>query len=334
MMQYFTEINIPEFPEKIDHSSKIIMMGSCFTENVGLKLEQLKFNIEINPFGILYNPISVANSIKILLNQRLFNGDDLFFRDGLWHSFAHHGKFSGNEKETVLENINARIKKSSRLLREADFLFLTFGTAWVYELKATGQVVANCHKVPAGEFRRFRLPVNNITEVYQSLLEELWLANPKLKIIFTVSPVRHWKDGAPGNQVSKATLIVAIDNIVGSFDNFPCWYFPSYEIVMDELRDYRFFADDMLHLSDVAVVHIYKKFESGLITEDSRKISDEIINIQKAINHRPFNKNTPEFKKFITKGLKKVNSLMKKHPYLNLLSEKEYFEKQLGGIKT
>jgi hypothetical protein len=330
-MRYFTEIEIPDFPFKIDYSSKIIMMGSCFAENIGSKLEQLKFDIDINPFGILYNPVSIANSLKILLDKRLFTPEDLFFRDGVWYSFSHHGRFASDDREKTLDQINSQIKISSENLRKADYLFLTFGTSWVYELILTGRIVSNCHKVPAGEFRRYRLSEPEITEIYQGLLEELRNINPKLNVIFTVSPIRHWKDGAVENQVSKATLILAINNILEGINKPACGYFPSYEVVMDELRDYRFYAEDMLHLSEVAINHIWGKFEKKFIQKEAQKIYSEIMKIQSAIGHRPFNRNTPEFEKFITNCLKKVNSLKEKYPNLNFISEKEYFEGQING---
>ena len=331
-MQFFTEIEIKPFDKKIGYQSKVMMMGSCFTENIGIRLEKFKFNIDLNPFGILYNPISVANSLKILKEKRYFKEDDFFFRDGLWHSFAHHGRFSAPDKTIVLDKINSVIETSSETLKTANFLFVTFGTSWVYELKSTRQVVANCHKVPSDEFHRFRLPETEITEVYVNLLKELWGINPGLQVFFTVSPIRHWKDGAVENQISKATLILAISNIV---DQFPsqCHYFPSYEIVMDELRDYRFYADDMLHLSDVAINHIWQKFENSLIDEKSRSLMSEIGKIKRAMEHRPFNRNTPEFNKFIKKSLDNVNMLQAKHPYLNLKLEKAYFNEQLPDFE-
>ncbi|MBN1820890.1 MAG: GSCFA domain-containing protein [Prolixibacteraceae bacterium] len=324
-MRFYTEVDIPDFPVKIDYSSKIMMMGSCFAEEMGAKMEKLKYNIDVNPFGILYNPVSIANSLKILIKKRMFNPGDLYFKDGLWFSFSHHGKFSSEDQEKVLKQVNLRISAGAENLRNADYLFLTFGTAWVYELKSTGQVVTNCHKVPEAEFKRYRLPVNEITEVFSDVLNELWLLNPKLQVVFTISPIRHWKDGAIENQVSKSTLLLAVNNIIESVENNQCSYFPSYEIVMDELRDYRFYAPDMLHLSEVATQYIWNKFEQALITEESGKISNEILKIQKAVEHRPVNRNTPVFKNFVTNSLFKIEELLKQYPNLNLNLEKEYF---------
>jgi hypothetical protein len=331
-MRYFKEVEIPEYSGKIDYSSGLVLLGSCFTEEIGNILRQLKFQVDINPFGILYNPASIANSLKILLERRFFNPDDLFLKEGRWYSFAHHSRFASVEKNQALDRINGRIQTGSENIRNAGYLFLTFGTSWVYALKATGRVVANCHKVPAPEFTRYRMETEEILELYSDLLEEIWRVNPGVKVIFTVSPIRHWKDGAIENQVSKATLIVAITKILERFKKQPCHYFPSYEIVMDELRDYRFYASDMIHLSEVAVTHIWEKFEQALIAEESQKIAREIRKIQKAILHKPMEFHSPEFEKFITHSLKKISLLQKKYSYLNLDSEREFFIKQRDSL--
>ncbi len=331
-MRYFKEVEIPEFPGKMEYSSGSVMLGSCFTGEIGEILRQLKFRVDINPFGILYNPVSIANSLKILLEKRFFTPDDLFFKEGRWFSFAHHSRFASEKRGQALEIINGRIQSGSENIRTADYLFLTFGTSWVYELKATGQVVTNCHKVPASEFNRYRLPVEEIFEVYSELLEEIWLVNPRVQVVFTVSPIRHWKDGAIENQISKATLIVAITRILEHFTNQQCHYFPSYEIVMDELRDYRFYATDMIHLSEVAVNHIWEKFEEALVAEESQMIAKEVRSIQKAMMHRPMAVHSPEYENFVTERLKKISNLQEKYPYLNLKPEKEFFIKQRSTL--
>jgi hypothetical protein len=329
-MKFFTEIEIPESPGKIDYSSKIIMMGSCFAENIGEKLGLLKFDIDLNPFGILYNPFSIANSLEFLIDKQLFNESDLHYGNGVWNSYSHHGRFASNDKKKSLELINSRITSGSENLKKANFLFLTFGTAWVYELIETGRVVSNCHKVPAGKFRRFRLTEAEIVKKYNSLLEKLVKINPGLKVIFTVSPIRHWKDGAVENQVSKSTLILAINRIIET--NPSCSYFPSYEIMMDELRDYRFYTGDMLHLSEVAINHIWGKFEKTFIQKEAQNISSEIKKIQEAVSHRPFNRDTPEFEKFIKQSFEETKKLASKYPFLDLKPEMDYFKEQINGF--
>ena len=297
-MNFFTEVEIPACPWKIDYPSGVTMMGSCFTENIGQKLADRKFNVDINPFGILYNPVSLANSLRFLMQPRPFSEADLFFDQGSWNSFMHHSRFSGTGREQVLTAMNQQLEQSSSFLKNARFLIVTFGTAWVYEWIQSGQVVSNCHKIPAKKFRRYRLSVDGIVENYCSLWAELLKFNPNIKLVFTVSPIRHWKDGAIENQRSKSTLLLAIDRIIKSCGNETCYYFPSYEILMDELRDYRFYSGDMLHLSDVAAEHIYSKFSKTMIAEDCLKLSADIVKISKAVMHRPLNpflKNTGNF---------------------------------------
>ncbi len=328
-MRFFTEIQIPEFPNQIDYSKSMMFLGSCFSENIGQKLIDLKFDVDMNPFGILYNPESIANSLRILLENRIFTENDLFQDQGLWNSFYHHSRFSDVDTEVALEKINNRISSSHEFLKKADFLVITFGTSWVYELLITGQIVFNCHKIPAAEFKRFRLGVFEITNVYRELLEQIWKFNPDLKVIFTVSPIRHWKDGAVENQLSKATLLLAIDQLIKGFGNQVCAYFPSYEIMMDELRDYRFYADDMLHISPVAVDYIFERFSKTAITIASREISKNMMKINKAISHRPVNPNTTEFKKFLEQTLVLINRMSEQFPTINLNAERNYFEQEL-----
>ncbi len=326
--KFQTIVDIPDYPWKTGYENKHVFMGSCFTENVGERMAGLKFPVDINPFGILYNPFSVANGLEILLNEREFKKADLIQHNGLWHSFSHHGRFSAMQEEEALAKINKRIKLSSVFLKEADYLFITFGTAWIYRRKKTGEVVANCHKIPAREFVRERLSVTQMLEKYTELLKALWANNPDLKVVFTVSPIRHWKDGAIENQRSKATLLLLVDELVSRFGNDKTAYFPSYEIVMDELRDYRFYAEDMLHLTNVAVNHIWGIFEKALLTEQSRLVAREVQKIRNAVNHRPINNASSGFGRFLESFLKKITELESKMPFLDLSSEKEYFMKQ------
>ncbi|MFY9151812.1 MAG: GSCFA domain-containing protein [Prolixibacteraceae bacterium] len=331
-MSFFTEIQIPEFPWKLDHSKKVMLLGSCFSENIGQKLLDLKYPVDMNPFGILYNPESIANSLKILLENRVFTEADLFQDQDMWNSFFHHSRFSDPDREVALQNINQRIQSSSEFLKKADFLMITFGTSWVYELKETGQIVSNCHKVAAAKFKRFRLGVYEITEVYRELLEEIWKVNPNLKVVFTISPIRHWKDGAVENQVSKSTLILSVDRLKTGFGDQACGYFPSYEIMMDELRDYRFYAEDMLHLSPVATDYIFDRFTRSLITKESVEISKMVQKIRKAFLHRPVNPATKEFERFVRSNLNEIWAMKSKFPELNFTEELNYFERELAAF--
>ncbi len=329
--KFYTPVTIPDYPWKTGYRKQSLFMGSCFTENVGQRMEALKYPVDINPFGILYNPVSVAGGLEALLRSTRFSRSDLIEHNGLWHSFQHHGRFSAADPEETLRTINERMDKSAEFLKNADFLFITFGTAWIYRFKKSGQVVSNCHKIPAGEFVRERLSVEQIVAVYQDLIPALRKANPKLKLVFTVSPVRHWKDGAHGNQLSKATLLLAIDQLVDLFSDY-CAYFPSYEIVMDELRDYRYYAADMLHLSEVAVDHIWQLFSESLIDRESQELAPKVQKIRSAIGHRPINPGTAEYRKFLRKMHKNTLELEQQFPYLNLKLEKEHFIRQLENL--
>ncbi|MEN8116953.1 MAG: GSCFA domain-containing protein [Bacteroidota bacterium] len=331
--KFQTIVDVPKFSWKTGYENKNLFMGSCFTENVGNNLTALKYDADINPFGILYNPTSVANGLEILLNKKVLNKNDLVRHNELWHSFSHHGRFSSPDVDVTLDNINSRIQSSSTFLKEAGFLFITFGTAWIYRYRKTNRVVSNCHKIPAGEFIRERLSVKEITEKFVWLLNEIWRQNADLKVIFTVSPIRHWKDGAIENQRSKASLLLAVEQIIDETGKERCAYFPSYEIVMDELRDYRFYAEDMLHLSDVAVNHIWDIFEESLIDKESREVAKRVQKIINAVNHRPINKNSKEYFNFLTQVLKKIDDLETKRPYLNFTLEKEYINVQFDELK-
>jgi hypothetical protein len=333
-MSFFTEIEISEFPYKMDYSKSMMLFGSCFSENIGQKLIDLKFQVDMNPFGILYNPESIAGSLKLLLKDHTFTEEDLFFDQGLWNSFYHHSRFSDVDREVVLEKINSRIKLSAEFLKTADFLVITFGTAWVYELINTGQIVSNCHKIPAKHFNRFRLGVNEISETYHHVLEELWKFNPNLKIIFTVSPIRHWKDGAVENQISKSTLLLAIDRLIIGLADRDCKYFPSYEIMMDELRDYRFYAEDMIHLSPVATDYIFDRFCKFMISKESLNLAGNVMKIRKSLMHRPVNLTSMEYEKFLLLNLDKIDKLTLSFPYLNFENEKTYLKQKLACFKN
>ncbi|HEY3369851.1 MAG TPA: GSCFA domain-containing protein [Prolixibacteraceae bacterium] len=332
-MSFFTEIKIPEFPWKMDYTKRMMFFGSCFSENIGQKLLDLKFDIDLNPFGILYNPISIANSLQILLEKRTFNENDLFYDQGQWNSFYHHSRFSDPDREAALEKINGRIERSREFLGKADFLIITFGTSWVYELKATGQVVTNCHKVSSDQFKRFRLEVSEIEEVYSKLLAEIVRFNPNLKLVFTVSPIRHWKDGAVENQLSKATLLLAIDRLLKGAGNMNFAYFPSYELMMDELRDYRFYAEDMQHPSVVATDYIFERFAGAIISKNSMETAKEVVKIRKAVLHRPVNSASLEYERFLRYNLEEINKLTINFPYLNFINEKKQLEQDLAGIQ-
>jgi hypothetical protein len=287
-MKFRTEISVPSGEFQISHQDKILMMGSCFVENISSKLLQSGFNIDVNPFGIQYNPASLANSLYDILNNKVYTKKDLIFHEDIHHSWAHHSRFSGDTEELVLEKINSQIKQSSIFLKEASLLILSFGTARVYHLLSSGEIVSNCHKLPDKMFREEQLTIEQIRCQWTELIQHLRQLNPNLRIMLTVSPIRHWKNGAHENQLSKACLLLAVNELIK--ENVQCYYFPAYELIMDDLRDYRFYSDDMFHPNQQAIDYIWEKFSQVYFDSKTMAIIKEYEKIQKRLNHRPINK--------------------------------------------
>jgi len=320
-MDFRTTIDAPKFPFSISYETPTLFCGSCFTENIGSILQERKLPVMVNPFGVVYNPISVKIVIENIIKERLFTESDLNFMNGLWFSYKHHSSFSSPNKEECLDLINSNLIKASTFAKKMNCLVVTFGTARVYYLKTTSEPVANCHKTPANEFENRLLSIDEIIDNWSEVFDQLLRLKPDLKIIFTVSPVRHWKDGAVGNQLSKSILHVAIHQLVGKYPN-NAFYFPAYEILMDDLRDYRFYSDDMLHPSKFAIEYIWERFRESLLDIRTIALISEIDKILQAVNHRPFNPNTTEHKTFIKKILEKIQKVNADHPGIDFEKEK------------
>jgi len=314
MNEFRTKIEPKPSRNKINYQTPVLFMGSCFTENIGNKMVDLKFPVMVNPFGVLYNPVSLRQSIEIILDKRDFEENDLIFFNEQWISFYHDTEFSNPEKKKALTKINETLNQSRVHLKNAKYLILSFGTAWVYEYKKFGKVVSNCHKIPSKEFVRYKLGVEDIFVQWAKLINRLEDFNPDLKIIFTVSPIRHWKDGAVENQLSKSTLLLAIHQLKKIFENVE--YYPSYEIMMDDLRDYRFYADDMLHPSKVAIEYIWEHFVVTYLDEETKEILKEVNKIILADNHRPLNPNTVSHKDFLKNLQKEKERITGKYPFI------------------
>lgn len=318
-----TVIETPEYPFKIGYDSGIMFFGSCFTHSIGLKLKDLKFKSDINPFGILYNPVSIKDGLDILSKNTIFTESDLFQYSEMWHSFKHHSKFSDTNLERALNIINERIEKSSKNLKQAKYLFITFGSAKVFEHKKTGKIVSNCHKLPDSEFNKYLLNADMITVEYFQLLNVIRNLNPKINIIFTVSPIRHLSDGHIGNRESKSVLFMAIQQIMEHFDNV--FYFPAYEIMMDDLRDYRFYASDLIHPNETAIKYIMNVFSESFLDEKTKKIKSEIEKVNRAVSHKVLNPETKAHQSFLQSSLENVLELEKKYPFLDFEFEKSVF---------
>ena len=265
-----TPVIVSQLPFQLDFASGIVSIGSCFADEIGARLQESDFHIDINPFGALYNPASIAAALRRLIDDRPTEKDDLVKHEGLWHSWHHHGSFSRPTQEECLAACNSRIHQAHAALKEASLLMVTFGTAWVFERRTeSGErgLVANCHKLPPQEFVHRRMTVEEIVALWTPLLQELATLYPKMHVLLSVSPIRHMADGAHGNQLSKATLLLAIDQLLSTFTSHlsPC-YFPAYEIVLDELRDYRFFDEKMTHPTALAVDVVWERFQHATMT--------------------------------------------------------------------
>lgn len=327
-MELYTYIHIPRAPFRFSCTERMLLLGSCFAENIGTRLAENKFNVDINPFGTLYNPASIAAALRRLLHPERFTAGDLLQHEGVYHSFSHHSRFSSTSETECLRNINDRLEASTNEFRKTTYLVVTLGTAYVYRLKSSGEVVANCHKLPEKMFDRSMLTVGEIIAEWKELLLSLWKQNPDLKILFTVSPIRHWKDGAHGNQLSKATLLLAVDELQAAYPERIA-YFPAYEIMMDELRDYRFYATDMLHPSELAIDYIWQRFTENFLSDETKGILKEWAEIQKAINHRPFQPESDAYKRFISQTLLKMERINEKFPSFDLTKEMEIIKSKL-----
>ncbi|WP_029037933.1 GSCFA domain-containing protein [Salinimicrobium xinjiangense] len=308
-MEFRTPVPITPQEPKIGYPSKVLLLGSCFVENIGKKLEYFKFQNLLNPFGILFHPTAIHNFLKRVKEQHVFTEADIFFHNEVWHSYEAHSDLNSIEKEEILNKLNAAVQETADFLKSATHVIITPGTAWGYRLKESGEIVANCHKVPQANFSK------EITEVKNALFETSEIVrslNPSTKIIFTVSPVRHLKDGFIENQQSKARLITSIQEIVA--ENEYCAYFPSYEIMMDELRDYRFYAEDMVHPNKTAVDYIWEKFRQTWIASEAFEIMKRVDTIQKGLSHRPFNEASEAHQKFRRDLQQKIERLEKEVP--------------------
>ena len=314
-MNLITPVELPTQIPGITHAQRLLLLGSCFAENIGTLLTGNNFRADVNPFGILYNPLSISTALHQIVTGRTYTEDDLFFFRECWHSPMHHGSFSSASATETLQRINTRLQQAHDQLEQTDWLLLTFGTAYIYEQQSSGSIVANCHKLPEKQFTRRRLTVEEIVTNYTSLLCGLRTRCPRLKILFTVSPIRHARDGMHANQLSKATLLLAIDQLQAAFPEI-VFYFPSYEIVLDELRDYRFYADDMLHPSPLAVRYLWERFGSTFFSEETKTIMHECENIRRAQAHKPFYPNSEEHKTFLGQIVLKIERLKGKYPYL------------------
>lgn len=330
-MKFRFELDVKKIPWPVYHQHQLLLIGSCFTENIGEKLNNVKFRTLQNPHGILFNPISVAEAINDYITNRQYHSEDLFFYNEAWHSWKHHSRFSGLTPEAALQKINTAISAAHQYLKEAHYVLITLGSAWTYRLTENaeygivGSVAANNHKAPAAWFQRTLLGATETVSHLESVLKKLSDFNKNLKIIFTISPVRHLREGAIDNNRSKAVLIQAVHQLAEQYNQL--YYFPAYELVIDDLRDYRFYAEDLVHPNYQATQYVWEKFTGACMSTETQKLMEEIAAIRLAYMHKPFNSTSEQHHKFLKTFLEKTEKIQAQYPFLNLEDEIAFFKK-------
>ncbi|MDT8400637.1 MAG: GSCFA domain-containing protein [Bacteroidales bacterium] len=327
-MKFRTEIDIRPAPVKAGYDTPVMLTGSCFAGEIGKQFSNGKMKALINPFGVIYNPLSTSRSLELIMEGKEFTAEDLFHYDNKYLSFFHDTGFSSRNRIEILDKINRSLSDAGSFLSGASFLFITFGTAWVYRWKENNRVVANCHKIPAARFTRELLKPEDIISEWLGIIEKLEDFNTGLNIVFTVSPVRHLKDGAHGNQLSKSILLVAINELLSL--NGKLSYFPSYEIMLDELRDYRFYKKDMVHPSETAVDYIWEKFKDCYFTDNTKTVYERLVKITEAAKHVITGNDSHDNAKFGKTILGKIEMLLNEYPGIDLEEEEKYFKSLLN----
>ena len=308
---------------KITHQDGTLLIGSCFSEHIGNRLNDLKFNINSNPFGIVFNPKSIAISILRIIHKNYFEAKDVFEKEGLWYSFEAHSSVCGNTQQELLMQLNGSIDSWHDKLKNAHWLTITFGSAFAYTHIEQAKIVANCHKLPQVVFEKTLLKMNDIVNDFNDVINRLQQFNSALKIVFTVSPVKHLRDGVVENSVSKSILILSIHQLINNHKH--CVYFPAYELVSDDLRDYRFYESDMAHPNKQAIDYVWKRFSEVYFNDKTIAINDKVNQIHQAYHHRLFNETTSSSVKFKHKFYQLCANLQAEYPYLDLVKELHYF---------
>ena len=345
-MEFMLDIPLARSAKTISHQHKILSIGSCFTEHIAGALKDLKFDVLQNPNGILFDPASVCASLLSYIDNKQYGEEEIFQLNELWQSWQHHSRFSGIEKEAVLSSINSSQNQAHSFLQDCDWLIITLGTSFSYRLiqisqnetgkeggefsqKAPSFPVANCHRAPAKWFHKHLMTVAEIVEALDNTIHQLFSFNKKLNIIFTISPVRHVRDGVVDNNRSKARLIEAVHHLVSKFDRL--YYFPAYELVIDILRDYRFYSEDMVHPNYLATDFVLDKFLSAYTTEDTQTLIEEIKRVIIARKHKPSHPTTQAHKKFLHANIEKLKNLKEQYPSISFEEELDFFLREVNG---
>ncbi len=316
-MELQTKIPLKSSDNPIDYHSKLVLLGSCFVENMGRKLDYFKFQQVQNPFGILFHPLAIENLVQRAIQKETYQKEDIFEQDGIWRCFDAHSDLRSEDSAELLQLLNQRLRETKIGLETSSHIIITLGTVWVYEHQNSNKIVANCHKVPQKKFTKKLLSVTEIESSLNNLMGMIQKVNSHVQIIFTISPVRHLKDGFLENQQSKAHLITTVHSLLSSrAESRELSYFPSYEIMMDELRDYRFYGNDMVHPNELAVDYIWERFKSVWIAKEACPIMDEVDAVQKGLMHRPFNPDSEAHQKFKTSLRTKITYLQERYPFM------------------
>jgi len=317
-MKLQTHIPLTPSPAPIGYDSRILLLGSCFVSNMGRKLEYYKFRTVQNPFGILYHPPAIEKLLARALQEDLYTKEELFSYGEGWHCFDAHSEMSRGSAGELLGELNSGLKITAEAVRDSTHIILTLGTAWGYRLLSTAALVANCHKLPQREFRKELLSTEEIVNSLRKMLADIRAVNKKAQFIFTISPVRHLKDGFTGNQRSKARLINAVHDLIERLADDPgLIYFPAYEILMDELRDYRFYEADLLHPNLLAVDYVWEKFRQACISANAYPVMDTVADIQKGLQHRPFRPDSASYREFRRELQEKITYLKEDYPHID-----------------
>jgi GSCFA family len=324
-MDFRRELIVRSFTEKISIKDPIMLVGSCFSDNLGEKLKHNRFNVMINPSGIMFNPVSITRSLTSYITGNPYDRSMIFKTQEWWTSWDHHTRFSHADPDALLDMMNNSLKEAHDFLKKTKWLIITLGSAWVYQLD-NGDVVANCHKVPTDKFRKKLLAVEDVLSSLDNLIHRLFIYNPGIKIMFTISPVRHLRDGFVENNRSKAVLIQAVHHLVDKFSNL--FYFPSYELVIDDLRDYRFYAEDMVHPNYQATEYVWQKFVDACMDGGTLNVMKEINLINAARAHKPFQPGSDAHRKFRKKQFDTLLRLEQEYPYINWRDDIEHFRDQ------
>ncbi|MEC5145978.1 GSCFA domain-containing protein [Chitinophaga sp. 212800010-3] len=315
-MQFHLSFPVTPLQADMKYGQQLLLMGSCFAEEIGGKLREHRFNTLINPHGILYNPLSITKALNSYLDGKIYTKEDLFQHNDSWNSWDHHSRFSALTPEAALENITQQQTAATQAIEQADWLILTLGSAHAYVLKENNRMVGNCHKVPGGNFYKRLLTVDEVVTALDNTLHRLFFRNKKINILFTVSPVRYIRDGVVENNLSKAILLQAVHHLVNKFNRL--YYFPAYELVIDDLRDYRFYKEDLVHPNELAINYVWEQVVKACISPASQELLHQIAELNRAAGHRPFSPESQQHQQFLHTYAGKVQQLISQHPEVDL----------------